>query len=192
MGEFYHETFFRLLSLISPMDPEEEEAIRRAITVVHLSKGDFWVKEGEKACQLGFVEKGYLRKYYVRDSKEVTDYFYFEQSFTGDLPGIINHQPSLSNVVAMEPTQVLALPYDTMNGLCKKHHDIEHIMRVMSEKVLSTFYYRCVSFIRSSPRERYQQLIYEQPEVWQRAAHQHIASFLGISPQHLARLSASM
>lgn len=192
MGEFYHETFFKILNLITPMNPEEEEAIRRAVAPVHLSKGDFWIKEGERACRLGFVEKGYLRKYYLRDGKEVTDYFYFEHSFTGDLPGIVTHTPSLANVAAMEPTQILALPYDAMNALCRKHHDIEHIMRIMSERVLASFYYRCVSFIRSSARDRYQQLIYEQPEIWQRASHQHIASFLGISPQHLAHLSASM
>lgn len=139
---------------------------------------------------LGFVEKGYLRKYYWVDGTEVTDFFYLENSFTGDIPAIVSKKPSITNMVAMEPTTILTIPYEKMDELCRRYHNIEHIMRVMTEQAFITFYYRGVSLITSSPKERYIKLMAEHPEILQRVAQYHIASFLGISPQHLSRLRA--
>ena len=64
----------------------------------------------------------------------------------------------------------------------------EHLLRIMLERTFLTFYQRSVSFVTDSPKERYASLIETQPEVLQRATQYHIASYLGITPQHLSRL----
>lgn len=183
------EFFFRL-DQISRLSDEEKQAIRSIITEQKLKKGAFWIEEGKRAHLLGFIKKGYLRKYYVSDGAEITDFFYLDNSFIGDIPAIVSKQPSVANAVAMEPTTILSIPYEKFDALCRQFPKIEHIMRVMIEQTFIVFYYRSVSFILSTPKKRYAKLMHEQPEVLRRAAQYHIASFLGITPQHLSRLRA--
>jgi len=184
------EEFFKQLNAIRQLNSDEMNAIGALITVKKLEKGDMWLEEGKRASLMGFIQKGYLRKYYIKDGVEVTDYFYLENSFTGDIPSIVSKSPSIANMVAMEPTTILCISYANMDMLCNKYHNIEHIMRVMIEHAFITFYYRSFSFISSSPKERYAKLMEEQPQVLQRVAQYHIASFLGITPVHLSRLRA--
>jgi hypothetical protein len=46
----------------------------------------------------------------------------------------------------------------------------------------------CVSFIRDSPKQRYQELLRHSPRVVQRVPQHYIASYLGISTVHLSRV----
>jgi len=183
--------FFKQLNAIRQLNDNELTAFGSALVVRELKKGDLWAEEGKKASLLGFIKKGYLRKYYLKDGVEVTDYFYLENSFIGDIPSIISKKPSIANIVAMEPTTVLSVSYAKLDALCDKYHNIEHIMRIMIEQTFITFYYRSFSFISNSPKERYADLMAGHPDILQRAAQYHIASFLGITPQHLSRLRAA-
>jgi CRP-like cAMP-binding protein len=182
------EAFLTILSGIAPLTPEEREAMIGIIRTVDLSKGEWWVKEGLRAERLGFIAEGYLRKYYVREGRELTDYFYFDHSFVGDIPSVITGKPSITNIIAMEPTKLLTFSYAELERLCSRYHGIEHLMRVIIERVFVTFYHRSTSFILDTPKERYRRLLEAQPQVLYRAAQYHIASFLGITPQHLSRL----
>jgi Mn-dependent DtxR family transcriptional regulator len=47
---------------------------------------------------------------------------------------------------------------------------------------------RVESFILDKPEERYQKLIARKPEIIQRVADKHIASFIGVTPVSLSRL----
>ena len=180
--------FFRQLNAVRQLDDEELTALGSAIVLRELKKGELWAEEGKRASLMGFIKKGYLRKYYLKDGVDVTDYFYLENSFIGDIPSIISKKPSIANIVAMEHTTILSVPFANLEALCDKYHNIEHIMRIMIEQAFITFYYRSFSFISNSPKERYANLMAEHPDVLQRAAQYHIASFLGITPQHLSRL----
>jgi hypothetical protein len=88
----------------------------------------------------------------------------------------------------MEPTKLLTFSCAEFEKLCRRYHGIEHLMRVIIERVFVTFYQRSASFILDTPKERYKTLLEAHPTVLHRAAQYHIASFLGISPQHLSRL----
>jgi CRP-like cAMP-binding protein len=46
----------------------------------------------------------------------------------------------------------------------------------------------CLSFIRDTPKERYQHLLATNPRVVQRVPQHYIASYLGISSVHLSRI----
>ena len=183
----------QFFSIIKNSVSLEEEELGHLVNLARkrtLNVGEYWLREGTVAKQVAFIEKGYLRKYYVKEGKEITDFFYLENSFTGDLPSILAQQPTYANVVAMEPTVILAWNYSDLNKLGRTTWNVEHLLRTMSERGFITFYQRTKSFIMQSPYERYCTLVTEQPEVLQRATQYHIASYLGITPQHLSRIRA--
>lgn len=182
------EKFSESLKSISPLNEEETNEIIDISQIRELKVGECFFHEGMQAKEVAFIFKGYLRKYYLKDGKELTDFFYFENSFTGDLPSIMNNEPCVSFNVAMEPTILVTLRYADLDSLSRKFPNIDHLLRVNVERSFITFYQKSVSFILKSPKQRYEQLIAAYPQVLQRVTQYHIASYLGITPQHLSRL----
>jgi CRP-like cAMP-binding protein len=182
------ENFVKAISSIPYLSTNDISLFKSICHSIDLRKGDFWTKEKHTSDKVGFIESGYIRKFYYKDDKEITDSFYFENSFTADLPSLITNSPSLANAIAEEDTSITWFSCNDMNELCRSSHMIEHFVRTMIEKTFTQFYYRSVSFIMKSPKERYDDLINEYVQVLQRAKQYHIASYLGISAQHLSRL----
>ena len=91
----------------------------------------------------------------------------------------------------MKPTSLLVFSYHELDKLSKESRNIEHLMRIFAELAFVRYYNKATSFLLQSSKERYEELIRSQPQVLQRATQYHIASYLGITPQHLSRLRAS-
>jgi len=179
------------LNQISPLSEDDLNNIRRIISVKELNTGDYWFHPEMYANQVAYITKGYLRKYLLIDGKEKTDFFYFDNDLTGDLPSIISNETCKSYNEAMEPTSLLVFSYHELDKLSKESRNIEHLMRIFAELAFVRYYNKATSFLLQSSKERYEELIRSQPQVLQRATQYHIASYLGITPQHLSRLRAS-
>lgn len=180
-----------ILNQISPLSEKDQNSIREIISEKELKIGEYWFHPEMYANQIAYITKGYLRKYLLVNGKEKTDYFYFDNDLTGDLPSIISKETCKSYNEAMEPTSLLVFSYHELDNLSKESRNIERLLRVFAELAFVRYYYKATSFILKSPKERYEELINTQPEVLQRATQYHIASYLGITPQHLSRLRAT-
>ena len=183
----------KIIQALKNAAPLPDEDCRRLLSItfsVQLNKGGYWIEPGKKNNYIAFIEKGYLRKFYVKGGNEITDSFYFDNDFCTDLPSIIGNTPPDASIIAMQKTALTIFSYNDFNELCKKSPALEHLFRIMVESTFLRFYNRTVSFILHSPKERYEQLLVTKPQILQCAAQYHIASYLGISPQHLSRLRA--
>jgi CRP-like cAMP-binding protein len=178
----------RVLNSFAPLSQKDCNSFLSILTSRDLNKGDYWIEEGKKNNRVAFLEEGYLRKYYIKDGNEVTDSFYFENDFCADLPSIIGNSPPHGNIIAMQKTTLTIFSYNDFNQLCKNSPGLEHLNRVIVEFTFLRFYKRAVSFIMQTPKERYNELVATNPAIIQKATQYHIASYLGISPQHLSRL----
>lgn len=182
---------FALLHSLSSIDAADYAAFKGISKERILTKGEFWIRQGDFASEVAFVQKGYLRKYYIEEGQDITDFFYLESSFMGDLPSIFSAAPTLSYVEAMEPCLLRVWNYQHIDTLCKTSHTLERLMRKITELSFVTFYNRTKSFTTQSPKERYHTLMQQQPSVLQRATQYHIASYLGIGPQHLSSIRST-
>jgi CRP-like cAMP-binding protein len=178
------------LNAVNPLSEEDCNSVLKILRTKQLKKGDYWLEEGKVNYNVAFVEEGYLRRYWLKDGNEITDTFYFENDLCVDLPSIISRSKPLSNVMAMQPTSLTIFSYTDFNNLCEKSIALEHLNRILVERSLLRFYHRTASFILKKPKERYNDLVDSKPRVLQRATQYHIASYLGIGPQHLSRLRA--
>lgn len=183
-------TLITALNSIHPLSEKDNEDILGIIKTRQIKKGHYWLEEGKANKHIAFIEKGYLRKYYIKEGNEITDAFYFENDFCADLPSIIGKTKPAASIIAMEPTLLTTFAYAEFNQLCQGSMALEHLSRLLVESTFLTFYNRTVSFILQTPKERYQELVTSKPSTIQRATQYHIASYLGIGPQHLSRLRA--
>src|SRR4051794_15163074 len=180
----------KFLNSVNPLSEEDCDNLLKIFRTNQLKKGDYWLEEGKVNYNVAFVEEGYLRRYWLKDGIEITDTFYFENDLCVDLPSIISQTKPLSNVIAMQRTSLTIFSYAEFNKLCEKSIALEHLNRILVERSLLRFYNRTASFILQTPKERYDDLVNAKSPVLQKATQYHIASYLGIGPQHLSRLRA--
>jgi CRP/FNR family transcriptional regulator, anaerobic regulatory protein len=182
------EKIIDVLSNITPLNDKDRGRMYDILNTRTLGKGEYWIRAGKKNYDIAFVDKGYLRKFYLKNGNEITDFFYFDNDFSADLPSIMTNTNPVASIIAMHKTTLTTFSYPVFNDLCKQSLDLEHLHRRMIELSFLRFYKRSVSFILQTPAERYDDLIVSYPDVFINAAQYHIASYLGISPQHLSRL----
>ncbi|MBT30540.1 MAG: hypothetical protein CMO01_12850 [Thalassobius sp.] len=182
------ENMIQLFKSIAPLTDADCESLMSICKTKSLEKGEHWIAINQKNHKIAFIEKGYLRKYYLKEDKEITDYFYFENDLSADLPSIIGNFLPQAGIIAMEKSELITFSYFDFIKLCSASPAIEHFYRLMIEQIFLRFYKRTESFILKTPLERYNDLMHQQARVFQKATQYHIASYLGISPQHLSRL----
>jgi CRP/FNR family transcriptional regulator, anaerobic regulatory protein len=181
----------KFLNAVNPLSEEDCDNVLKLLKTKQLKKGDYWLEEGKVNHYVAFVDEGYLRRYWTKDGNEITDNFYFENDVCVDLPSIIGKTKLLSNVIAMQRTSLTIFSYTEFNKLCEKSLALEHLNRILVERSLLRFYNRTISFILKTPKERYDDLVNAKSSILQKATQYHIASYLGIGPQHLSRLRAA-
>lgn len=154
-----------------------------------LLKSDFFLKEGEKCKYLGFIRKGTLRCFYINDQgREINFGFYFENEFFTDYESILCDTVSNMNIQALENCEILLLSKEDLQDLYKKEAYWQQFGRVMSEKIYLDAKKRIDDLLCYSPENRYLNLLKKQPELVQKIAQKHIASYLGVTEQSLSRI----
>lgn len=149
------------------------------------------LREGEVARRVFAIERGCLRVWFNSQGREITLQFFFEHHTVSSIESFRQHAPSLFCLETIEPCVLWfidrAAVLQLLAELAEDPTGREHIAHLLLDRLRHhTAHY--VSFVRDSPRERYQQLLAHQPQVVQRVPQHYIASYLGITPVHLSRI----
>ena len=62
------------------------------------------VKENQIADKLFYISQGCLRAYYIKEWKDITDWFAFEEEFISSINSYFKNIPSPHFIEALEPT----------------------------------------------------------------------------------------
>lgn len=183
-----NEQLVKVLNDIQILSGKETTDFMSLLKERHLKKGEYWLKEGISNRNIAFIQEGFLRKFYLKDGNEQTDSFYFENEFCTDLPSILSNNRPDSYIIAVKPTKLLMFSFDEYQKLSSLHSSFEHIYNHLLEQSFVKFYYRTRSFIEQTPQERYNEIVKNEPKILKNATQYQIASYIGISYQHLSRL----
>jgi CRP-like cAMP-binding protein len=149
------------------------------------------LQEAEVAKQAFFIEKGCLRVWFNSQGKDITFQFFFEHQTVSSFESFRQHTPSLFSIETIGPCVVWWLAREDVYRLLAELGEVPE----MREKLAGLLFDRtrhyiehCLSFIRDTPKQRYQHLLEKTPQVVQRVPQHYIASYLGISTVHLSRI----
>lgn len=149
------------------------------------------LREGEVAWRAFLIEQGCLRVWFNSQGKDVTFQFFFEHQTVSSLESFRQHAPSLFYLETIEPCVLWHISRDDVLRLFAELAEApagrERLAGLLLDRT-QHYMAHCVAFIRDTPRERYQQLLAQQPQVVQRVPQHYIASYLGISSVHLSRI----
>ena len=167
-----------------------KEFCEREGEVVTYRKGEQLEREGEPAKWFAFVENGCF-KYVTRgisDGRDHLTWFSFEGEFVADYPCVLSGKPSLATIEAMMPCRVWRVSGEEL--LQFFHRDIKsmELRAVIGEHMLNQFKARYQDFHRTTPHERYDQLLFRCPGIVEMLDLQDIASFLNVHPNTISKI----
>jgi len=169
---------------------EELHALESAMQVVHLDKNEFLLKEGEICRSIGFLEKGSMRLFYESSDKEVCNDFFFENSLIGSVASFLSQTPSIVNIAAIEPCELLLWNLDDVTELIAKHPALKKLAEIIVQEQFIRAERREADLLSKSPEERFKKLLEVHPKIFKRIPLRYVASYLAITPETLSRYRA--
>lgn len=170
------------------LTPQETQLILDNSTLKLFKKGEFLLKEGQVSQHCYFVLEGTIREYHLQEGEEKTTAFYTEHDPVNAFSSALEQSPAQQNLIAAEDTWVTVGSQSIELAMCQQIPRLEHIIRKEVEKNTGKLQREFAQFIASSPAQRYQNLLVQKPELFQRVPQHQIASYLGITPESLSRL----
>lgn len=182
-------SFKKLLSGFIIVDENAFDSANVFFKEHKLSKGDFFVREGNACNQLAYVYQGILRSFYINEKGEDITYCFcanndMETSFKSFLLG----EPSAISIQALEDTSLLVIDKNDLQHLFDTHLFWSEIGRLLTEQEYLKMELHASTIKNESAKEKYLRLIEERPMLLQKVPLHYIASYLGISNRHLTRL----
>lgn len=151
-------------------------------------KREIVVREGEYSKKAYLIVKGSSRAYYLKDGKDISDWFTFENEVAASVVSFFSNNPSPHFIEFMEDSVVVEFSKNLLDELSKKHHDFEHFIRKVITETMLGLCERLYTIQFNKAEERYNHLTTIFPDITDRIPLTHIASYLGITLETLSRV----
>lgn len=159
-------------------------------TLRPVEKGEVLVKEGALSDKLYFIITGSARAYYVKEGREITDWFAFENDFICAINSFFMQVPSPHYIEVLEQGEVIEFLREDTFALGEKYHEFERLTRIAVTKTMLQLQQRIVSLQFETAQQRYENLVAIRADIVKRVPLGCIASFLGITQETLSRIRA--
>jgi CRP-like cAMP-binding protein len=172
------------------VEPNADEwgAFANIIQVKKLDKKDLLLEEGQTCKFIAFINSGVIREYSFQNGRETTVDFVTEGQFITDYQSFIQENPSMQYLEALTDVELLLLKKDGINDLFDKYKVWERFGRLIIERVFCGVEAKRKKIISTSHEEQYHDFASSYPLIVQQVPQYYIASYLGISPEHLSRI----
>lgn len=163
-------------------------AISAFFKPMRLSKGDFFLKTGNRSDKLGFVQSGIVREFVWLDNKEVTKWISTEGYFVVDLASFVFNQAARWNIQALTDCELYVIDasdYRKIDELVPTWATLEKLFIAKCFTVLED---RVVQHLSMSAEERYEQLFHFNKALFNQVPLQYLASMLGMTPETFSRI----
>jgi CRP/FNR family transcriptional regulator len=176
-------------SLCPRLSGEEIDYFKTGLRITELKPRHFFIHANALQQEIGFVYSGLLRAFYVDENgNEITVNFIPENRYATHYSAFISRTPSKYYFQCLEPTVLVTLSFEHIQGGYEKFVNIERYGRLVAESVLKSQQKRIESFLFDRAEQRYLDFIQENPNLFNRISLSHLSSFLGIERQTLTRI----
>ena len=168
---------------------EELEVSQRAWKPKSVPAKTFFLEEGKIAKEVAFIERGLFRSFFYDDNaNDITTHFFRSGTVLISMKSFNEQVPSKENIVALEDSNVYVMNYEETQELFKRVPKWRQIVKDVDEMKFNDLMNRSIQLQTLSARERYDMFCQNHPEVIQKVALKHIASYLGIDIATLSRI----
>ena len=171
-----------------PLTDEELSLIDKYFEHIKIKKKDLLLQDGKVCNFIGFIAKGTIRHFHIKEGTEKTCDISFENSWVTDFQSFTHNTSCIMNLQAMDDTTVFIIRKENLYKLYSECSKYETFGRLMAEQVAQRATEIAMSLSSDKPEERFQNLLRKQPDIFQKIPQKYIANFLGVSPESLSRI----
>lgn len=167
----------------------EEEIILSAFEPTWIKKKKDLLVPEDVCKYIYFIIKGCLRSYFV-DTKGIEHIYQIrlDNSWISDLESFFSQRPSKYYIEALEDSQLLRISFERLESLYVEVPNLERYFRILFQKAYINALERLNATMWESAVERYNEMLKEHKDIFQRVPLVYIASYLGITPESLSRI----
>lgn len=188
--------FVKFIYQFISLSNEDTIALENVLSNKSYKAGDKIVQEGSICNSILFTVSGKARSYFVNhEGQEFTWNFHFndadskfENYFLVDYYSFLRQTPSHLTIEALEDIEAITLSYTNIQKIVSKSINLEKVASIMSATAYQNVHKRAFTLLTSNAKERYLQLLKDEPYLLNKFQHYLIASYLGVAPQSLSRL----
>jgi CRP-like cAMP-binding protein len=162
------------------------------VKVRHYPKNSFLISKKDFCSDIFFIRKGCVRSFiHDADYNEVTIWFTFEGQAVVSITSYILELPSDVTIQALEDVEVVIITKEQLNQMYLLIPEMNQLVRSIMENYLTHLSMRMIALQSTLAETRYYELLKVYPDIFQRIALRHIASYIGIKTETLSRIRAN-
>ncbi|GAB2962507.1 Crp/Fnr family transcriptional regulator [Hymenobacter coalescens] len=185
-------TLSEILQTIYPLPPASLAKVLALAEYVELPKGTLLFRDDQLAHHIYVLQRGLARAYARQQEREVTFWFSDEGAVLVSIRGYTEQAVSYETIELLEDSGLFRLNMRALQQLYQTDVHLANWGRVMVERVWLQTEQQLIARQFRTAAERYADLLRQNPQLLQRVALGHIASYLGITQVTLSRVRAQL
>lgn len=183
-----------VLETLCPLTDDTWEQLASFCLLRHISKHQYFTREGDIPSSVAFVYQGLWRAYVVNvKGKEYNKVFFAENALMGSMAALLTQSPSHFSLQALEDSWILQIDFKSYRHLLKAKEDLKWFYILYLEKSwVITSEQRELALVQNDATERYLSFRESYAALEERIPQFHIASHLGITPTQLSRVRKNL
>lgn len=147
------------------------------------------IKSTDISTSIFFILEGMIRGYFINDKGVEKNIFLRpEHTFSGSPLSLFDQKESKYTYEAITDSKFLCFEQSDFQELMGRNPRILKLYMKGIQENIKTMVLRIESLIDRMPEQRYDELLNNHPQFFQKAYHKHIANYLGITSVSLSRI----
>lgn len=188
-----HKTLIDNIQEIVPLKGDDILLIENAFIPIELKKKQFLLQKGEPSNHMRFIADGCLKLYRIdNNGKEHILQFGIKGWWVNDLYAYLTQKPATFFIQAITDSLVLQIHKDQLDQLYDTVPMMDRFFRIKTQSGYVALQDRTVNSMSQTADERYFEFVKRYRVMEQQIPQYMIASYLGITPEHLSALRKNL
>jgi len=188
-----HELLIQNIRDVVPLSEDEVVLVEEAFRPVVLKKKQYLLQKGEYSNHMRFITDGCLKLFDIDDAgNEHILQFGIKGWWMNDLYAYLAQQPATYYMQAITNSVVLQVHRERLNELFDQVRMMDRFFRIKTQNGYVALQERTIHAMSKNAEERYSDFVQRYRAMEQQIPQYMIASYLGITPEHLSAIRKNM
>jgi len=178
--------FEKFIGLSENLKSELEKRLKHIV----FKKGKTVLNANKVCTESYFINKGILRTYFLKDGKEISEYFCGIDEWVNSPKSFMQRKKDIYYIDAIENTEAYVINVNDLVYLFDNFPEMERYARLSMGSVFGHLMERITSMRFTSAKERYNHFQKTYSDIYYRIPLGMVASYLGITQETLSRIRA--